>query len=552
MSAMAMAQNSEASLLFKLSSLNALMACMLLALQTTSIAYAQNLPGQNDLIDPANNPLTKVGVTTLPGVRSSITYSDNISQLRKGSEIGGFRLEVSPYILAAANTSVAQGYVYYALRNFYRTAGADGAQFDAARHDLRSNGKLQLIDDFLYIRGSAFNFNVNPINFSQTSFDPAAVSTFNYRVQGFNLSPYIESRRGNFANYSAAYYYGQSGIVGATGQNQVSSDVRYTGSASSGSAFNQWGWSWTGENQERSFNNRSYGRNASTGIIYWVPTDTFRIGASMRYSQIDGFINQKGKDAGYGPGLALDWAPSTRTKLKITSSAEYFGNTGDATFTHDAGRLSIVAAYERSVLSSNDATLLNQNPTFFTSNVSSNGPLSVPFRNFVADSLYARYGVLTGLGVVDSAYVLRSGGRVSLSYKLSPLSTASLSLFDYTSSTRTTTSNPGLGGISVLGSSLAQSGTFFGTLHTTYASFNVSLGLDATSKLSFTYDDIDNRYVTILRRNKISSFSTTYSTKISPSSTASIGLRHVAQSSTGYQASAYNENSVFSSLDMRF
>jgi uncharacterized protein (PEP-CTERM system associated) len=549
MSAMAMAQNSEASIQPKVFLLNTIAVCIAAALYGMSVANAQNLPGQTDVVNPANNPLTKIGISSLPGVRTSLTYSDNLTLGAKGLEKNGFRVEVSPYILAAANTQVAQGYVYYAMRNFYRTAGPQGADSDFARHDLRSNGRLRLIDDFLFVRGSAFAFNVNPINFGPSSFDPASVITFNNRVQGFNISPYIESRFGNFADYTAGYYFGQSGIAGS---GLVSRDTRFTGSVVSGSSFNQWGWSWTGENQDRAFNGKSYVRNASTGIVYWVPSDTFRIGASVRYSQIDGFVNRQGKDNGYGPGLAFDWTPSARTKLKLTANAEYFGNTGDFTLVHDAGRFSLVAGYEKSVLSSNDATLLNQNPTFLTSNLANAGPLSSTFRNFVADSLYARYGVLTGLGIVDSAYVSRSGGRISASYRLSPLSTASLSLFDYTNSIRTSTSNPSLGGTSITGTSIGQSGVFFGTVHTTVASFNLSVGLDATSKLTFTIDELDNRFLSIARRVRVSSFSTTYSTKVSPNATASVGLRHAEQSSTGYQASSYSENAVFGAIDMRF
>jgi hypothetical protein len=138
-----MVLNSEALLQPKNFKQNFLWVCVVSALQVSLGVQAQGLPGQSEGIDPANNPLTRQGLTSLPGVRTSVTYSDNISLRPKGTEQGGFRLEVSPYILAAANTSVAQGYVFYSLRNFYRTAGPQGAEFDSPRHDLRSNGRIQ-------------------------------------------------------------------------------------------------------------------------------------------------------------------------------------------------------------------------------------------------------------------------------------------------------------------------------------------------------------------------------------------------------------------------
>jgi uncharacterized protein (PEP-CTERM system associated) len=546
---MAMALNSEALLQPKRFKQNFLWVCIVCALQAHMNIQAQALPGQTDIIDPVNNPLTRPGISTLPGVRTSISYSDNISLSPKGAELGGFRVEVSPYILAAANTSVAQGYVFYSMRNFYRTAGPQGAEFDSPRHDLRSNGRIQLVEGLLYLRGSAYTFNVNPINFAQNSFDPATSPTFNNRVQGFNIAPSIENRLGNFASYTAGYSYGQSAIVGS---GLTSGDARFTGSATSGSEFNRWGWSWNGENQNRTFGGRNYERNTSTGILYWVPSETFRIGASVKYSQIDGFVNTKGKDRGYGPGVALDWAPSGRTRVKLTAASEYFGNTGDLYISHDAGRFSINAVYEKSVLSSNDATLLNQNPSFLNNSIAGFGAQSATFRNYVTDSLYARYGVLTGLGIVDSAYVARDGGRVALSYKLSPLSTTNLSYLDYKSSTQTSTSNPSIGGTSVTGTAFPLSGVFYGNVHTTGVSFNVTLGLDAASKLIFSFDEFDTRFLSIARRNVIRSISSSYSTKVSPTTTATVGIRHAEQNGTGYQATSYGENAVFGAIDMRF
>jgi uncharacterized protein (PEP-CTERM system associated) len=550
MSAMAMVLNSKETIQPRRLRKKTLGVCIATALLTNLNSYAQNLPIQTDSSDPTVNTLNKPGVSSLPGVRTSVTYSDNLLSASRGAEQGGFRLEVTPYILAVANSAVMQGYVFYAMRNFYRTAGPQGAEFDGPRHDLRSNGRLQVIDGLLYLKGSAFTYNVNPINFAQSSFDPAATTSSNNRVQGFTISPFFENRLGNFATYSGGYSYGQSTLVqsGLTSVNSV-----FTGSIASGASFNRWGWSWGGENQNRSFGGRNYERNTSTGILYWVPNENFRVGASLRYSQIDGFVNTKGKDRGYGPGIALDWVPSSRTRLKLTANAEYFGNTGDFYFNHDFGRFSINAAYEKSVLSSNDATLLNQNPTSITSAFSNFGADSAVYRNYVNDSLFARYGVLSGLGVVDGAYVARDGGRISLAYKLSPISTAGISYSDVKSSTQISTTNPSVGGISVTGTVLPLSGVFFGNVHTTGINTSVSLGLDAASKVVFSFDSFDTRFLNIGRRNQIRAISGTYSTKVSPSTTASVGIRRAGQTSTaGAQETQSVDNSVFGALDMRF
>jgi uncharacterized protein (PEP-CTERM system associated) len=490
------------------------------------------------------------GVTILPGVRNSITYSDNLNIDATGLKQGGFRFEVAPYVFATADSAEAQGFLYYSLRNFYRTTSDKGPGFDDPRHDLRSSGRLRIIDNFLYVRGNAFTYNINPINLSLNSFDPATVRTFDNRFQGFTVAPYIENSLGNFANYNLGYSYGRTSISGFP---TVTLDQRLTGNLKSGTAFNSWGWEWDGFRQARSFGTATtFGRNTSTGILYWVVNEEFRVGASARYSQIDGFTNRDGKSSGYGPGLALDYSPSKSTKVKATINKEYYGTTGDFALTHSTPRFSITSAYEKSVLTSSEATFLNQNPNATSAIAAIDGNYSSAYRNFVSQSLYARYGVQAGLGVVDGAAVQRNGGRISSYYNLSPLSKVDLQYQRFKSVTQTTTVNPGLGGFSVVSLSIPLAGQFIGTSVSTGVSAGLEIGLDSRSKFNFKYEYYDNNFLSVARRISLKSVSSTYTTKVSIDTTATVGLRHTAQSGSGFQTSSYSENSMFGALDIRF
>jgi hypothetical protein len=490
------------------------------------------------------------GVTILPGIRNSVTYSDNLNIDAAGLKQGGFRLEVAPYVFATADTAEAQGFLYYSMRNFYRTTSPTGSGFDDPRHDLRSSGRIRVIDNLLYINGNAFTYNINPINLSLNSFDPATVQTFNNRFQGFTVAPYIESNLGNFANYNVGYSYGRTSIVGFP---TVTSDQRVTGNLRSGTSFNRWGWEWDGFRQARSFGTgTTFGRNTSTGILYWVINEELRLGGSVRYSQIDGFTNRDGKSSGYGPGLALDYAPSKSTKLKATINKEYFGTTGEVSLTQSTPRLSINTAFEKSVLTSSEATFLNQNPNATSAIAASEGTYSSAYRNYIGQSLYSRYGVLAGLGVVDGAAVQRQGGRVTTTYKLSPLSKFDVQLLRYKNVTQTTTSNPGLGGFSVVNLTIPLAGQFIGTSVLAGASVGLELGLDSRSKFNFKYEYYDNNFLSVARRIGLRSFSSTYTTKVSIDTTATFGLRHTEQTGSGFQTSSYSENSMFGALDIRF
>jgi uncharacterized protein (PEP-CTERM system associated) len=523
-------------------------ACLM---QSSTLTYAQvSLPGTEDSDDPSKNPLKRPGITVLPGVRTSVTYSDNLALNRKGEATAGFRVEVAPYILAAINSAAAQGYVYYGMRNFFLTAGPEANQLSSPRHDFKTTGKYQLLEGLLALQGSAFVFDVNPINFGVTSADSGNVFLYPQRIQGFNIGPVIESQLGNFATYGAGYSYGQSGVRGVNSNltNQI-----LNGNIKSGSAFNRWGWEWNGLNQVRDFSNGgTFQRNLSNGIVYWTPSETWRLGASIRYSQIDGFTSSSGKNKGFGPGIAINWNPSSRTQLKLTASSEYFGTTGEFSFTHSTARLIFDALYERGGLNSTNATLLNQNPTALTRTGDGTSVAGAQFQNYVSESLYSRYGVLTGFGIVDSAFVVRDGGRASVSYKLSPLSKVTASYFNYHESTKISTSNPALGGSSVTGTALPSSGTFVGDVYRQGISLTSEISLDARSKLGFSLNSYTNRFISVGRDVRIRSASGVYSTRVSPSTTALFGIRHSEQSGVGYQTITFGENSVFGALDMRF
>ena len=516
----------------------------------TRVIAQTALPGVADAEDSTKSVLNRPGTTILPGVRTSVTYSDNLNRNIKSEAVAGFRVEVAPYILAAVNSASARGYAYYASRNFFRTAGVDANQFEPPRHDFLTNGRYQLIPAFLSLQGSAFMYDVNPINFGVTSADSGSVFLYPRRVQGYSIGPIAEGQLGAFATYSGGFSYGQTGLKGAD-VNQSSRTIN--GAVKSGSSFNRWGWEWNGLNQVRDFaGGGTFERNLSNGILYWVPNESLRVGASIRYSQISGFASDTGKKSGYGPGIAVNWNPSTLTQIRFNASAEYFGTTGELWITHSTPRFTFDTLYERGSLNSSNATLLNQNPTAFTRTGDGTSAANTQFQNYVTDSLYNRYGVLTGLGVVDSAFVRKDGGRMSMSYKLTALSKVSLTYFDIKESTKIATSNPALGGSSVTGTVLPSSGVFTGDVARKGISLTSEIAFDARSKFGISLNSYTNNYPSVGREQKVISLSTIYSTRISPSATALVGLRHSELSGRGYQAVSYGENSVFGAVDMRF
>jgi uncharacterized protein (PEP-CTERM system associated) len=490
----------------------------------------------------------KRGLTFLPGVRSSISYSDNIGLKPDGSKSNGFRLEMSPYVFASINNDQGVGQAYLSLRNFYQSSAPSG--FYTNRIDFRGNGTLNLYDRWLFLQGSGFTYNVNPLNFGPIAFDAATVPTFNNRLQGFTLAPYIAGNWGTFADYRGQYSYGLSEITGFQSQR---TDQKLSGSLKSGSNFNTWGWDWTGETSERKLatSPTGFGRNISTGTIYAFPTQGLRLGAGIRYEQIDSLFNKDGKDNGFGPGLSVDWTPSTRTAVRGSVFRQYYGNIGQAGISHRWQRLSFNLSYDKSVITGNDASFLNANPQSLFSAGGYAANLNPIYRTLVAEALYGSYGVPIGLGVVSDAYVLRNGGSAALSYLL-PNGFASITFTDVTRDTLIRTFDPVLGGLSVVGTAVPANGTFLGMVKTKGITLDWEYKLDSRSRWRTQVNYSDNNFPSVLRTTQRRTYQTTYSTRVTTDATATFGVRRVEQKGTGYQASSFDENTIFSTLDLRF
>jgi uncharacterized protein (PEP-CTERM system associated) len=487
-------------------------------------------------------------LTLLPGVRSSLSYSDNLSLRPEGNRTAGFRLETSPYVFASINNDQGVGQAYLSLRNFYQSSAPSG--FYTGRIDLRGNGTLNLYDKWLFLEGSGFAYTVSPLNFSPIAFDAASLPTATTRFQGFSVAPYIAGNWGTFADYKGQYSYGTSEVVGFSSRR---TSERLSGSLKSGSGYNTWGWALQGETSQQKFANSStaVGRNISTATLYSIPLPSLRIGGALRYEQIDGLFNKKGLDNGIGPGLSVDWTPSNRTSLQSAIYKQYYGNIGNVGFSHRWERLGFNLSYDKSVITGNDASFLNINPNSLFGAGGYDAKLNPIYRSLVGDTLYGSYGVPIGLGVVSDAYVLRNGGSIGLSYLLSS-GFISITASDVTRDTLIRTFDPILGGLSVAGSAVTASGSFVGVVKTKALALDWEYKLDSRSKwrTQFTYSD--NIFPSILRTTTRTSYQATYSTRVTPETTASFGLRRVEQKGTGYQSSNYDENTVFSTIDVRF
>ncbi len=261
------------------------------------------------------------------GASASIT--DNANQSATDPE-NSLILSVTPsFTLRSQGSRRVEATLQYGLTGVARFGEGDSTDF---YHNLNAMGKAELIDDFLFIDGSA-RISQELISLLGSPADAEINDSNRATVGTYTISPYIQQRIGTFANAQARYTHS-----GAIFENDVASDAvsnALSASLNSGTRFTDLSW---GLNYSiREVNNRD--KN--------VGDSTFeRVTASAGYAlnrkfRVFGTVGQEWNDFlsasetdGASWSVGAGWAPSRRTSLEASVGERFFGNTYSATARH--------------------------------------------------------------------------------------------------------------------------------------------------------------------------------------------------------------------------
>jgi uncharacterized protein (PEP-CTERM system associated) len=476
----------------------------------------------------------------LPGVRSTLTYSSNLSKTPGGAS--GFVAEVAPYIDASVDTDRTKAQVFANLRTFFRTQGGSSVS-----PDLRASGQTALIGDWLWVSGSASIISLAANPFTSVVFDPATANASSVQFRQFQLSPYIQGRVGTFADYQGRY----SVSTASTNSGAVLAklDQRFSGSLKSGPQFNRWGWETTGEIQRRTFSDvPTQVRNSASVSAYFLPTIELRVGASLNYDQIGNFaIN--GRTSGTGLGVFTDWTPSNRTSVSASAKRLYYGTVGKIGMSHRFGFFTGALSYDKSVLTSSDGSVLTVSPASLFSAGGFASNLNPIFNQLTGNNVVQGFSSAIGGGVLSDFIVLNNTLSASIAYA-SPLNSLVLS---GTRSRRDTDATRAQTSFALFGGAAA---TTLSPIN--LSGFNTSsIGVDWTHNLDsknafglkLSRVNIENKGAsTTAARSTVNLIQSTYRTKLTADTSAIFGLRHTSQSGS----SSFDETALFGTFDVRF
>lgn len=261
-----------------------------------------------------------------PSVGAAATYTDNARQSATNPE-DALILSVTPgFTLRSKGSRRVQATVQYGLRSVARFEEDSSTDLN---HNLNAIGNAELVEDFLFIDGSA-RVSQELISLLGSPADADVNDSNRATVGTYSVSPYVQKRFGTFANAQARYT-----ASGAIFENQAAADSSvnsFTAGLTSGTRFND--FSWGVDYSLRKAENRNAataGANTDTtferasATVSYALTRKFRVFGTMGQDWNDYLSTTETDGSFYSAGVG--WSPTRRTSIEVSAGERYFGNT---------------------------------------------------------------------------------------------------------------------------------------------------------------------------------------------------------------------------------
>lgn len=300
-----------------------------------------------------------------PNVRASAIYTDNVNSSATDPQ-DALILTVTPgFNLRAEGSRRVQASLQYGLTSVARFSEDNSNDL---YHRLSAVGKAELIEDFLFIDGSA-RISQELISLLGPTEDAAVNSSNRATVGTYSISPFIQQRFGTFAN--AQVRYTASGAIFENNTSADSSVNSLSAGLSSGTRFNDlsWGLNYSIRKAEN--------RNAATAVAN-ADTTLESASASLGYAltrrfRVFGTVGQDWNDYlsvreidGSFYSVGFGWAPSRRTSIEASAGEHYFGKTFGFSGNHRTRQSNWTARYSEGVSDMTRSLLESSNELFFT------------------------------------------------------------------------------------------------------------------------------------------------------------------------------------------
>jgi uncharacterized protein (PEP-CTERM system associated) len=264
-----------------------------------------------------------------PYVSPAVTFTDNVNQSENNPQ-NAMILSVTPgFGLRSLGSRRIQASMNYSLTGVARFSDDNTTDL---YHNLGAIGKAELIEDFLYVDGSA-NISQGLISLFGSQATATTNDTNRTTVGSYSLSPYIQKRLGTFATVQARYTNGGA-IFGSNAAASNSVTNAFTASLTSGPRFNDLSWGLDYSIRQTNNNGttpQSTFERANLTLGYAL-TRKFRVFGTYGEESNDFLTANNASGSSYSVGFG--WAPSRRTNIEASIGERFFGRTYSLVGTH--------------------------------------------------------------------------------------------------------------------------------------------------------------------------------------------------------------------------
>lgn len=262
----------------------------------------------------------------VPSLSVSETLTDNatLSSAKRSDAV----TQVTPSLQISSNGGRVRGFANYSLSEVIYARGSDSNRF---QQNLDATVKAEAIENFAFIDADASISRQNISALGTPAPDSTLQSDNQTEVRSVRLSPYVQGRLGGAAAYQARLNYSTT----HSGSDAIGNSTNTGGSLHLGSdgAFATFNWALDGSRQETDFTEgRKTQADVAVGALLFNPNPDLQFSARFG-REINNIVSiERQGSATYGGGLR--WAPSERTNLSVQGDKRYFGNSYAIKFEH--------------------------------------------------------------------------------------------------------------------------------------------------------------------------------------------------------------------------
>ncbi len=477
----------------------------------------------------------------VPSISTDLTYTDNVRLVSSGKQ-SDLVTRLGPGIRVEGRGGHVTGSFDFRWQQY---AYLNDSQRNNQQKLLNANGKLELIDQWLFIDGRG-SISQQPISvFGTQNVNNDLANANRTETSTYQWSPYIQGRLWSAVDYTLRYTgsrtkSAQGELSAGSGNNSRAWSGRLAGDTTLSSL--SWSIDLQRQQQDRSTARNTESKRIAGSLQYRIDPQV-RLNATLgRESDNFGSTQSQSRMV---PGFGVEWAPTERTNITLNKEKRSFGDSYKADFKHRTALTAWHLSQSKNINTPSDQ-LLNTglNSAFDLLNLQLASTIPDPMTRAQQANL-----LLQQSGISPNAQAF--GTLVTSRIYISRRREASFILTGATnivtlSANRSDNQSLGTGGVIAddfsLSPDIQQTG------------FTASWAHKLTPDTAITLNGLRSRNTgsTANLETRLNSLSLLLTTKLGVQTSATVGLRRTHSSADSATANSYDEQALTGSLLVTF